>query len=60
MEAQVEVKDGKIVDICEYGTKPVDQDYGNSWILPGFIDIHCHGAYGFDTNDAEEEDCAIG
>ena len=55
VEAQIEVKDGKIVDICEYGTKPVDRDYGSSWILPGFIDIHCHGAYGFDTNDAEEE-----
>ena len=55
VEAQVEVKDGKIVDIYEYGTKPVDQDYGSNWILPGFIDIHCHGAYGFDTNDAEEE-----
>ena len=55
VEAQIEVKDGKIVDICEYGTKPVDRDYGSSWILPGFIDIHCHGAYGFDTNDAEAE-----
>ncbi|MDZ7548499.1 amidohydrolase family protein, partial [Clostridium perfringens] len=21
----------------------------------GFIDIHCHGAYGFDTNDANEQ-----
>ena len=55
VEAQIEVEDGKIVDIYEYGTKPVDQDYGSNWILPGFIDIHCHGAYGFDTNDAEEE-----
>ena len=24
-------------------------------IVPGFIDIHTHGAYGFDTNDANEE-----
>lgn len=24
-------------------------------MLPGFIDIHCHGAYGFDTNDAKED-----
>lgn len=55
VEAQIEVKDGKIVDVYEYGAKPVDEDYGSNWILPGFIDIHCHGAYGFDTNDAEEE-----
>ncbi len=55
VEAQIEVKDGKIVNVYEYGAKPVDEDYGSNWILPGFIDIHCHGAYGFDTNDAEEE-----
>ena len=29
VEAQIEVEDGKIVDIYEYGTKPVDQDYGH-------------------------------
>ena len=55
VEAQIEVKDGKIADVYEYGAKPADKDYGSNWILPGFIDIHCHGAYGFDTNDAEEE-----
>ena len=55
VDAQIEVEDGKITDILPYGTKPADVDYGSSRILPGFIDIHCHGAYGFDTNDAEEE-----
>ena len=53
--AQIEVEDGKIVNIYEYDEKPVDADYGEQRILPGFIDLHCHGAYGFDTNDAEEE-----
>lgn len=53
--AQIEVEDGKIVNIYGYGEKPVDADYGSERILPGFIDVHCHGAYGFDTNDAEEE-----
>ena len=53
--AQIEVADGKIVNIYNYGEKPVDVDYGSERILPGFIDVHCHGAYGFDTNDAEEE-----
>ena len=55
VEAQIEVKDGIIVDIYEYGTHPVDCDYGDNRILPGFIDVHCHGAYGFDTNDAKED-----
>lgn len=53
--AQIEVEGGKIVNIYGYGEKPVDADYGSERILPGFIDVHCHGAYGFDTNDAEEE-----
>ncbi len=53
--AQVEMNDGKITDIYAYGTHKVDQDYGSDRILPGFIDVHCHGAYGFDTNDGEEE-----
>lgn len=38
-----------------YGTKEVDKDYGELRIVPGFIDIHCHGAYTFDTNDANPE-----
>lgn len=53
--AQIEMKDGKIAGVYDYGAKPVDRDYGSERILPGFIDVHCHGAFGFDTNDAEEE-----
>lgn len=53
--AQVVVEEGKIAEILPYGTKQPDVDYGQQWILPGFIDIHCHGAYGFDTNDAQPE-----
>lgn len=53
--AAVEMKDGKITDVLPYGNRPVDVDYGNKRIVPGFLDIHCHGAYGFDTNDANEE-----
>lgn len=54
-EAQIEIKDKKIVSILPYGTKPVDYDYGTDKILPGFIDTHCHGALGFDTNDVDED-----
>lgn len=53
--AAIEMDNGKIVCILPYGSKSVDVDYGDLCIVPGFIDIHCHGAYGFDTNDAEEE-----
>ena len=53
--AVIEMDGGKIVSIGNYGSKPVDVDYGDKRIVPGFIDVHCHGAYTFDTNDANEE-----
>jgi N-acetylglucosamine-6-phosphate deacetylase len=52
---QIELNNGKITNIYDYNTKDVDEDYGTKRILPGFIDMHCHGAYGFDTNYAQEE-----
>ena len=53
--AQLELEDGIIKEIYPYNEKEVTKDYGDLRILPGFIDIHCHGAYGFDTNDANHE-----
>ena len=53
--AQLEFEDGIIKEIYPYNEKEVTKDYGDLRILPGFIDIHCHGAYGFDTNDANPE-----
>ena len=57
MEAQIEfsVGSGKITEIHPYGTKTADLDFGDLRVVPGFLDVHTHGAYGFDTNDAEEE-----
>lgn len=53
--AQLEVADGKIVNVYPFQTRAADVDYGNKRIVPGFIDVHTHGAYGFDTNDGEPE-----
>lgn len=55
LAAQLEVEDGKIKSVFDYNAKPVDQDYEDRRIIPGFIDIHTHGYYGYDTNDATEE-----
>ncbi len=55
IEAQIEIKEDKITHIYPYNTHTVDKDYGNERIVPGFIDVHTHGAYGFDTNYATEE-----
>lgn len=55
MKALLEVEDGKILRIREYGSAPVCEDYGKLRVVPGFIDVHTHGCYGFDTNDGEPE-----
>ena len=52
--AGIDIQDGKIAAILPYGSKDPDDDYGTKRIVPGFIDIHCHGAFEFDTNDANE------
>ena len=53
--AIIEMRNGKITEILPYESKPVDVDYGDKRVVPGFLDIHCHGAFEFDTNDANEE-----
>lgn len=53
--ACLEIENEKFKAILPYGSKDVDKDYGDLRIVPGFLDIHCHGAFGFDTNDANKE-----
>lgn len=55
LEAQLVMEQGVIKNVLAYGTLAVDKDYGDKRIVPGFIDVHTHGAYGFDTNDANPE-----
>lgn len=53
--AQIHIENHRIIKLSKYNEYPVDVDYGHHRLLPGFIDQHIHGAYGFDTNDANEE-----
>ncbi|MEG0687581.1 MAG: N-acetylglucosamine-6-phosphate deacetylase [Hungatella sp.] len=55
LAAQLELREEKIQSVYPYGTKTADRDYGDKRIVPGFIDVHTHGAYGYDTNDGEPE-----
>ncbi len=54
MPADLTIENGRIVSISPIQGE-CDMDLGTNKVLPGFIDIHCHGAYGFDTNYAREE-----
>ena len=53
--AQLQVEEGKIKAVRDYGEMAADEDYGEERIIPGFIDVHTHGSYGYDTNDGEPE-----
>lgn len=55
MAAQIEINNERIKNIYPYNFHSADIDYKNKRIVPGFIDCHTHGAYGFDTNDADPE-----
>lgn len=51
----IELKGEKIERILPYNSEAVDLDYGDSLIIPGMIDVHCHGGIGVDTNDADHQ-----
>ena len=52
---QIEIENNIIKGIYPYGLKNADRDYKENRIVPGFIDVHCHGYKGYDTNDALED-----
>ena len=58
--AVIEISEGKIKGIYAADDRTVDVDYGNRRIVPGFIDIHCHGAYGYDTTTLNLKDSRNG
>lgn len=53
--AQLELEEGKIRRILPYDCFPDAEDWGDLRLVPGMIDLHTHGAWGFDTNDGEPE-----
>ena len=52
--AVIDVEGTRIKAVLPYESE-ADIDYEDKRILPGFIDVHCHGAYGFDVNYADPE-----
>lgn len=60
IDAQIEVEDGKIANIYPYETKPVDKDYGDKRIVPGFIDVHTHGDMVLIPTMLKKKVCATG
>lgn len=52
---QIQIENEKIVRMHPYETQPVDVDYGDHKIVPGFIDTHIHGGYGYDSNDGDQD-----
>lgn len=53
---QVLVEDGRVREIASDGPRhEATHDYGNSYILPGLIDLHVHGIAGTDIMDGSVE-----
>lgn len=49
--------DGDTITATGHGTAPTADsrvDVGGQWLVPGFIDLHCHGAGGFSFDDGPE------
>jgi N-acetylglucosamine-6-phosphate deacetylase len=53
--AVIRIEDGVIAAVEDIEAT-CDEDYGDSRIVPGFIDVHVHGAYGAMADVSGEED----
>lgn len=58
ISGQIVLEDGFIKSILPYGTHKVDLDFGKKRIVPGFLDLHTHGSYGYDTWSGTEVELA--
>ena len=56
----VTVEDGVITAVLETPSSAETViDGKGSYLIPGFIDIHCHGGWGYDFTDCNKEEMAI-
>lgn len=55
IKADVEIKDGKIVNIAENLEGKDVLDVKGDYVIPGLVDVHTHGCGGMDTCDATKE-----
>lgn len=55
--ARITIEDGIIARVEPYEKDERGEaiDCGEERLVPGFIDLHTHGAYGFDTDDGDPE-----
>ena len=56
IKSDVFVSDGVISSFQKPDFECAELDLGGAYLVPGFIDIHTHGAVGVDVNSADEED----
>src|SRR5690606_37856387 len=50
-KAQILIDGQKIKAVFSYDQEKVDVDYGDLMLVPGFIDLHTHGAYGYAVDE---------
>lgn len=52
-DSAVLIHDGVIASIGPEATADRVIDAGGGWLIPGFVDLHCHGGGGYEFMDAE-------
>jgi len=55
IKAQVHIEAGKICMVSPYNRDKPYIDYGENMIVPGFIDVHTHGGYGYSVDDSSKD-----
>ncbi|HWS30361.1 MAG TPA: N-acetylglucosamine-6-phosphate deacetylase [Clostridia bacterium] len=58
LPATLEIENGKIAAVLGYD-EPGAEDWANDRVVPGFIDVHTHGAYGAMANYCSEEELKV-